>query len=205
MRSGQQFFMITTIILDIGDVYLKGLVGSAKYVQQKIGISVSEFYFYEREFDQLMLGQITEDAYWETITKKKSWNISIEDLKWAARKNFKEIKGTRKIIESLRQKGYNLGLLSNHAKEWVEYCEQTYNYHKLFHKAVYSYMVGLSKPNKDIFLVLLKELKVKSEECLYIDDYIKNIDAAKELGFINVIQFTSVKDLRKKLQQMKIL
>lgn len=87
---------------------------------------------------------------------------------------------------------------SAHVKEWVEYCELTYDYHKLFDKIVYSYEVGVSKPNKDIFLSLLKKLKVKPEQCLYIDDYIKNIDAAKELG-METIQFISARDLKKQL------
>ncbi len=195
--------MITTIIFDIGEVYLHLLVGSAKYVQQKTGIPVSDYYFYDKEFDPLMLGQITEHEYWEAIIKKNSWNISIEDLKESVRKNFKEVKGTRKIIEDLRQKGYKLGLLSNHVKEWVEYCEINYKYHNLFHEVVYSYEAGLSKPNPDIFLFILKKLKVKPEECLFIDDYIKNIETAKDLGF-NTIQFISAADLKKQLKQLKI-
>lgn len=195
--------MITTIIFDIGDVYIQGLVGSARYVQQKTGALVPEYYFYEKEYDQLTLGQITEEVYWKAIIKKNSWNISMEDLKGSVRKNFKEVKGTRKIIENLRQKGYKLGLLSNHAKEWVEYCELIYDYHKLFHQAVYSYKVGLSKPNKDIFLALVKKLKVKPEECLFIDDYIKNIEAARELG-MDTIHFTSARALEKNLREFGI-
>lgn len=196
--------MITTIIFDIGEVYLHLLVGSAKYVQQKTGIPVSDYYFYDKEFDPLMLGQITEDKYWEAIIQKNSWNVSIKDLKESIRKNFKEIKGTRKIIEDLRQKGYKLGLLSNHVKEWVDYCELTYNYHKLFHQAVYSYKVGLSKPNKDIFLAVLKKLKVNPEECLFIDDYEKNITTAQDMGF-KTIQFISATDLKKKLKKFEII
>lgn len=196
--------MITTIIFDIGGVYLQGSVGSAKYVQCKLGTPVPDYYFDEEEFYQLMLGQITEDIYWEAIIKKNSWKISTEYLKESIRKNFKEVHGTRKIIEDLGQKSYKLGLLSNHAKEWVEYCELTYDYHKLFDERIYSYMVGFSKPNPDIFLALLKKLDVKFEECLFIDDYVRNIEAANNLG-MKTIQFTSAKNLRKKLSTLKII
>ncbi len=196
--------MITTIIFDIGGVYLQGSVGSAKYVQRKLGAPVPEYYFDEEEFYQLMLGRITEDIFWEAIIKKNSWKISTEDLKYSIRKNFKEVRGTRKIIEDLRKKSYKLGLLSNHAKEWVEYCELTHNYHKLFDQRIYSYMVGSSKPDPDIFLALLRKLDVKPEECLFIDDYIKNIEAANNLG-MKTIQFTSAKNLKNKLSTLKIL
>lgn len=194
--------MITTVIFDIGEVYLHLLVGSAKYVQQKMGTSVSETYFYEG-LDPLMLGQNTENEYWEDMIKKKSWNISVEDLKELVRKNFKEVKGTRKIIENLRQKGYKLALLSNHVKEWVEYSELIFDYHKLFHHTLYSYQLSLIKPDKDIFIALLKKLQVKPQECLFIDDSIKNIEAARELG-MKTIQFISAKKLKKELKKFNI-
>lgn len=194
--------MITTVIFDIGEVYLHLLAGSAKYVQQKMGTSVSETYFYEG-LDPLMLGQNTENEYWEDMIKKNSWNISVEDLKELVRKNFKEVKGTRKIIENLRQKGYKLALLSNHVKEWVEYSELIFDYHKLFHYTFYSYQLSLIKPDKDIFLALLRKLQVKPQECLFIDDSIKNIEAAKELG-MKTIQFISAKKLKKELKEFNI-
>lgn len=193
--------MITTIIFDLSTVYLEGIVGSHKYFEKELGMPVSDEYFYNEDFNKFMLGQLTEDEYWKSVIKENSWDISVDKLKSAARKNFTEIKGTRKIIENLHQKGYKLGLLSNHAKEWVEYCESTYDYHKLFHEIVYSYEVGISKPNKGIFLALLKKLKAKPQECLFIDDYIKNIEAAKELG-MSTIQFTSSIDLKKKLRKI---
>lgn len=190
--------MITTIIFDLSSVYLEGIVGSHKYFEKEIDTPVSDEYFYNEDFNKFMTGQLTEDEYWKSVIKENSWDISTNKLKSAARKNFTEIKGTREIIESLQRKGYKLGLLSNHAREWIEYCELTYDYHKLFDKIVYSYAVGVSKPNKDIFLSLLKKLRVKPQECLFIDDYIKNIETAKELG-METIQFTSAKDLKEHL------
>lgn len=196
--------MITTIIFDLSDVYLHGVAGSGKHLQKRLGTKITDLNILLFELDQLFLGEISEDIYWQAVIKRNNWkNASIEELKDAVRKNFKEIKGTRKIIEKLKQNGYKLGLLSNHAKEWVEYCELTYNYHKLFHTIVYSYEVGFSKPNSDIFLAILRLLKVKPEECLFIDDYIKNIETAKEIGF-NTIHFKSAPDLKKKLKELKI-
>lgn len=195
--------MITTIIFDLSDVYLHGIAGSGKYLQSKIGTNVSDNHLLIDELDRLFLGEISEEKYWRIVIRKNSWNIPIDDLQKAARKNFQEIKGTREIIERLRQNGYKLGLLSNNVKEWVEYCEIKYKYHQLFHEVLYSYQAQLSKPNKDIFLAILKRLKVKPEQCLFIDDYIKNIETAKQLS-IETIHFTSAIDLKKKLREFKI-
>ncbi len=114
--------MITTIIFDLSEVYLQGIIGSETYLQEKLGVPVSPTYFYTPYLDQLFLGKITEKTFWERMIEKHSWNIPVDDLKQAVRKNFKEIKGTREIIEQLKKKGYRLGLLSNHAKEWIAYC-----------------------------------------------------------------------------------
>lgn len=195
--------MITTIIFDFYDVYMEGIIGSHKYFEKELSTPVSEEYFYNEDHNKFMLGQITEDKYWESVIKMNSWNISVNLLKNAARKNFTEIKGTREIIERLQKQGYTLALLSNHGKEWAEYCERKYSYHKFFRHVVYSFQVGITKPNKEIFLLILKQLQAKPQECLFIDDYENNIATAKKLGF-NVIQFTSVKNLRKRLKEFKI-
>jgi len=61
--------------------------------------------------------------------------------------------------------------------------------------------VGFSKPNKEIFLLVLKKLQVKPQECLFIDDYKNNILAAESLG-MKAIQFISSTDLKKKLRRV---
>src|SRR3989338_7059627 len=170
--------MITTIIFDLSNVYLEGILGSHIYFEKK-----------------------KKENNGGLLIKKNSWDISVDQLKNAARKNFTEIKGTREIIEKLKKKGYILILLSNNGKEWAEYCERKYSYHKLFKHVVYSYKVGFSKPNKEIFLLVLKKLQVKPQECLFIDDYKNNILAAESLG-MKAIQIISSTDLKKKLRRV---
>lgn len=195
--------MISTIIFDLSGVYLQGLFGSTKHIQKKVDFKITDSAIFIPAVDQLFLGQISEEEYWKTVIRKNSWNIAVEDLKSSVRMNFKEVKGTRKIIERLKQNGYKLGLLSNHAKEWVQYCEITYKYHQLFNIILYSYEAALSKPDTGIFLAILKKLQVKPQECLFIDDHDKNIIAAQSLGF-NTIHFSSASDLKRKLLEFRV-
>ncbi len=195
--------MITTIIFDLSNVYLEGILGSHKYFEKELSATVSEEYFYNEYYEKFVTGQISEDNYWKSVIKENSWDIPVDQLKNAARKNFTEIKGTREIIEKLKKEDYTLILLSNHGKEWVEYCEKKYSYHKLFKHVVYSFQVGLTKPNKEIFLLVLKKLQLKPQECLFIDDYIKNIEVAERLDFKTIL-FTSALDLTRKLKELKI-
>ncbi len=195
--------MITTVIFDLSEVLLSGAAGSEKLLEKRLSRKITDSELLISEIDRLFTGEISEDIYWQLVIEHNSWDITISELKKAIRQNFREIKGTRKIIEGLKQKGYKLGLLSNHAKEWIIYCETNYKYQGLFHEVVYSYQAGFSKPHPNIFLFILKKLKVKPEECLFIDDHIKNIESARRLGF-NTIHFISPEDLKRKLKELKI-
>jgi putative hydrolase of the HAD superfamily len=43
--------------------------------------------------------------------------------------------------------------------------------------------MGLRKPHPEIFEYILKQHKLKAENCLFIDDTLENTEAAKKLGF----------------------
>ncbi|MDP2974019.1 MAG: HAD-IA family hydrolase, partial [Candidatus Diapherotrites archaeon] len=59
---------------------------------------------------------------------------------------------------------------------------------QLFKKPLLSHRVGLLKPDKKIFVLALKRLGLKAQECVFIDDQQRNTRAAKKLGF-KVINF----------------
>ncbi|MBI2673090.1 hypothetical protein HYX19_02420 [Candidatus Woesearchaeota archaeon] len=112
--------MIRTIIFDLAEVYLKGFMGIEHHLEAVLNIDAKEIWNKLRngsEFIELMTGKITEDEFWKKVLIRNRWNVEILHLKKAIRNNFCEIKGTRKIIETLKSKGYKLGLLSDHSKE----------------------------------------------------------------------------------------
>lgn len=193
--------MIKAVVFDLSEVLLHGLLGTEKYLHEKYGLKIAKNDWVINEFEKLFHGEITEEQYFQALIKKYSWNITIQQLKKAIRENFKEIKGTRRIIEELKHNGYRLGLLSVHAKEWVKYCEEKYGYHKLFDSVLYSFEVSVSKPNRIAYDFILAKLKIKPLECVFIDDKVRNIQAAAELG-IKTIQFINHIKLRKDLINM---
>jgi epoxide hydrolase-like predicted phosphatase len=198
--------MITTIIFDLGEVYLYGLFKAYEPLSKSLKISTEKIHnILQGEDLQIFFhGKISEDEYWKRIISKNQWKISIKDIKKIVRKSFKEVEGTREIIEELNKKGYKLGLLSVHTKEWVDHCEKKFDYHKLFHSKLYSFEVALCKPDKRVYELLLEKLKSKPKECLFIDDMIKNVEAAEELG-IKAIQFKDAEHLKSELNKLKIL
>lgn len=195
--------MINTIIFDLSDVLIKGLAGSENYLR-RYSREIEVTHLYIKPLADFFVQKTSEDEYWKAVTKRYGWNIPITVLKKAVRDNFTEIDGTRDIIKTLQKKGYKLGLLSVHAKEWVDYCEQKYNYHNLFNAVSYSYESLICKPDKKAFAIILRRLKSKADQCLFIDDNIINTNAAEQMG-IKSILFKSPAQLRRDLLSLGIL
>ena len=199
-------YMITTIIFDLAEVCLKGFYGVEDYLEDILNMkhNVIRNKLQVPEFRLLMEGKITEEEFWKKLIQRNEWNIEINEFKKAIRNNFEEIKGTRDIIEKLREKGFKLGLLSDHSREWIEHCNDKFDYHRLFHSTQYSFEVECCKTDKKTFELFLEKLGEKPEKCLFIDDSEKNIDTAKSIG-LNTIQFKNPEQLRKELTFFSII
>jgi putative hydrolase of the HAD superfamily len=198
--------MVSTIIFDLSDVYLGGMFGIEERIATLTGEQVPTNSFHTLpEAISFFHGEITEDVFWQKIIERYYLkHINVEGLKQLVRNQMVEIEGTRSIIERLRDKGYKLGLLSVNAKEWVEHYEKTFDYHRLFHSRLYSFEVGISKPDPKSFELILGKLQVPASECLFIDDYDVNIQSAQALG-LQTIQFHTAQQLEEELQKLQIL
>jgi putative hydrolase of the HAD superfamily len=196
--------MITTIIFDLSEVYLQGMKGTEERLNLKYKTRLENFNFmHSKPANHFFRGQITETEFWEGIISEFDLKITVKKLKEIVRENFKEIDGTRTIIEKLKNNGYKLGLLSNQAKEWVNYCEKQYDFHKLFHSRMYSFEISVCKPEKRAYELMLDRLQAKPEECLYIDDYDVNLMPAKKLGLVT-LQFENSEKLKTDLKKLNI-
>jgi len=197
--------LIKAIIFDLSEVYLKGIIGAEHYMGPLLGIKPKDIRPMLRgdNLRSLFLGKITEDEYWKRTIEKHGWNVDVKTLKKVARKNFAEISGTREIIVKLREQGFIIGLLSDHAREWIEYLSKKFGYHKLFHSTLYSFEAGSCKPDKKIYGLMLAKLKIKPDECVFVDDKEKNLVPAKELG-MKTIRFENAEQLKMELARLSI-
>jgi len=110
-------------------------------------------------------------------------------------------------IHSLRDL-YRIGLLSNAWKGTRLTLLSRYpNFFDPFHTSIFSAEVGLRKPDAQIFALILKEMNVKAEQAVFVDDFDTNIVGAKTAG-LQAIQFKTtqqvIKDLCKLLDGGRI-
>ena len=103
------------------------------------------------------------------------------------------------IVKQLKAKEkYQLILLSDHAREWMEYIEEKNKDLKIFDKKIFSYDIGAVKSDKQTFKTVLEKVAIVADETLFIDDYEKNVKNAKAVG-IHGIVFENAEQLSKTL------
>lgn len=150
-------------------------------------------------------GEMSEKDYWKEIAK----SIGVKDMSkipdnlWT--KDYDKLthidKDVLNLIDKLR-KNYKTALISNtfapHAN--INRKRGLFDH---FDVTILSHEVKLTKENKDIFLIALKKLKVKAEECIFIDDIQKFIDTANSLGMKGIL-FKNLTQLKKELEQLRI-
>ena len=203
--------MIKNIIFDLSEVIISGYRGIEEVVLESQYGTFENQKILENEVDldsmrenevflNLLRGKLTEEEYLNHVLKNKNWNVSVEQLKTAIRQNLnRPIPGTMEIVKELKAKGkYQLILLSDHAREWMEYIEEKKKDLKIFDKKIFSYDIGAVKSDKQTFKIVLEQTGIVADETLFIDDYEKNVKNAEEVG-IHGIVFENAEQLRKTL------
>ena len=196
--------MIKNIIFDLSEVIISGYHGAEKIIERQYAILGEEFkkqkLFKNEYFLDLMRGKISEEEYLEELLQGTNWNISVEQSKAAIRQNLNQpIPGTMEIVKQLKAKEkYQLILLSDHAREWMEYIEEKNKDLKIFDKKIFSYDIGAVKSDKQTFKTVLEKVAIVADETLFIDDYEKNVKNAEAVG-IHGIVFENAEQLSKTL------
>ena len=114
-----------------------------------------------------------------------------------------EISENTKLLEPLRSK-FRLFGLTNWSAEAFPVIYPQYEFFKVFEGIVVSGKEKLVKPGKEIFNLLLERYQLVAEESLFIDDSLKNIETAKELGF-GIIHINGDQSLEDQLKTQGLL
>jgi 2-haloacid dehalogenase len=112
--------------------------------------------------------------------------------------------GTIEIMKRLKKAGYQLYGLSNWSAETFPIARQKYDFFNLLDDIVISGEVGAVKPEPEIFEIILARNGKAASECLFIDDALPNVEAARELGFVT-IHFQSPEQLESELKKLELL
>ena len=132
------------------------------------------------------LGKIDSNIFWQKLGEL----VGMEEIEF--KKYF--IENTTLIEHDLYdfvkynlKNKYKLAILSNQIESWLETVLEENDFREVFDFVITSYNTGLAKPDIAIYQKALEILKLKAEECLFIDDLPQNLVPAQELGMQTIL------------------
>ena len=91
--------------------------------------------------------------------------------------------GANHLLAELKQQGYKLAVVSNGGHATRLTILQGLGFSHYFDQIISSELVGISKPNPEIFLHTSRQLDVAPQNCLFIGDHpVNDIQGATEAG-----------------------
>ena len=185
---------IKNIVFDLGGV-LCGL-DAERCIRAFHQIGAEEVAVYVEEhrvedlFLQSELGYITTEEFCEEVRRITQRPIDDEKIVWAWNELLTGITPERRQAVLELSKKYRLFILSNtndmHWKKWeasslLPLKGEVFK-DGVFEKCFLSYELHLAKPSREIFEAVLQQADIKADETLFIDDSLKNCEAAQALG-----------------------
>ena len=114
------------------------------------------------------------------------------------------ITGTVNILKTLiDSKNYKVVALTNWSTETFPIALERYEFLQWFEGIIVSGEEKTRKPFDKIYNLTLERFQIKAENAIFIDDNLRNIEAANNLG-INGIRFKSPEDLEQQLKNYNI-
>ena len=188
--------MIKTIIFDNNGVLTSS--DSEDNSARLLGVEKSVFKpIWEETAKSLDDGRITTKEFHKEILDHFGIKKDLNELREVHLGSFSLKEEIMEFAESLMDH-YELALFTNFGDAFDE-CNEKWRMEKIFGDNLFvSCKMRMRKPNDDIYIKVLEDLRRKPEETIFIDDNKENIKAANNLG-INDILFTDLEKLKKDL------
>ena len=186
--------MVSAILFDLGGVILNLDYNKTIEAFKNLGRERTDALYSQAQqnaiFDRIETGEISENYFRDLLISflgnevnhemvDEAWNAMLLDL-------------PKERIDFLRtlKKEYKIYLFSNtnaiHLRKFQEIIQQQYANAELlediFDKTYYSHIIQKRKPNAAAFEYILKDLGLKAEEVIFIDDSIQHVEGAKSIG-----------------------
>ncbi len=200
---------IDAIIFDLGGVLIDW---NPRYVYRKIFKTEEEVeWFLENvttsEWNENQdAGYPLHKATEELIAKHPEWEPEIKAYygRWIEMLG-DAIHETVQILQGLKQTGkYKLYALTNWSAETFPHALERFEFFKLFDGVVVSGEEKMRKPFPEFYQRLLNKFDLKPFEVLFIDDNLRNVEAAGKIG-IKSILFQSPEQLKMDLRILNIM
>lgn len=192
--------MIKNIVLDMGNVLAKydplSLIKRFVSCTEDIKLIYDEL-FDSEEWRKLDRGTISEEQAQKQVSLRLPLRLhpALAQVLECWHDALTPMDDIYLLVKELKEKGYNLYLLSNTSKRFHTY-RINITALELFDGEIISADLQLLKPEKAIYQALFDRFELKPDECFFIDDMPPNIAAAKELGMSGFCYCGDMAELR---------
>lgn len=149
-------------------------------------------------WEKTSIGKLDSKLFWENMAKLLKTDAKV--LRSRIMNTYSLDENVISLLKKLK-KQYNLVMVSNQINDWLEEVIEINNLRDIFDYTANSYELGVKKPDPAIFKYALNLAGSKPSEAVFIDDALKNIIAAQELG-LKTIHFSDFENFEKELNDV---
>ena len=199
---------ITTVLFDLGGVLIDW---NPRYVFKHYFDDVEKMeWFLEKVCDsdwneEQDAGRPLAEATAMKIAEFPEWETEIRAFygRWEEMLG-KAIGGTVDILRGVRDNpNLRLYALTNWSAETFPVAQKRFDFLQWFEGIVMSGEEKTRKPFSDIYQIVIDRYEVNPKETVFIDDNLRNCQAAEAMGF-NVVHFISPEDTLTKLKEFEV-
>lgn len=154
-------------------------------------------------FNIYEIGKITLDAYLDTTLFYRPRDFTREDVKAFMFAQSQELPGMLPWLvewKKTQRSALTFFAINNEGRELNDYRIKKFKLHRCFDAFISSCEVGMRKPDPGIFQLAMGLAQATPEECLYFDDRLMLVEAARSLG-IRARHHTSFEETKAFLEQ----
>jgi len=182
---------IRAVIFDVGDVILHER-DHAKRIEWETRLGLPPGQLARLVLDSepaahAASGQVTERQVWQAVGVQlgldEAQTLELQRDFWSS----EQLDITLvQFVQGLRPR-YKVGILSNAWSEARSFHNAKFKMNTWVDVQVYSAEVGLLKPDPRIYRIVLGQLKLPADACVFVDDRLENVQAAQALGMKGVL------------------
>ena len=142
------------------------------------------------------LGRMTSSQFWQRC------DVDGSDADYITGHSLSP--GLRDLLHDVTARDMQVACLSNDVSEWASLQRDHFGLAEFIDPWCISGDIGVRKPDAEAFLALLAIIGAEPDECLFVGDRQRNVDAARAVGFRTVLFgtgcCTSIDQLRSQLE-----
>lgn len=200
--------MIKGICFDLDGVYFKstGIKGFIQELTQLCGDEQKALHamLWDEEINQFKQGALSEQEFWSYVNTYLGLSLTVPEYASLLGKHYEIDSNIQTIVQKVRKLGYKTLICSNNYPTRIQVLQEKFGFFSDFDVRIFSYEVGITKPDIRIFKKLIETSRLEANEIVYADDQENKLTGACALG-INTTLYTTFEAYQQYLISLGVL